>query len=244
MGLELTTEEERPYLSDAQVDHHNLAAQLPLSQQQLQQLFQRRVHPDLQISEVIWSSHLRINQRMTSKYWDGSRVFLAGDACHCHTHLGGQGMNIGMQDACNIGWKLALVVQGLCAPPLLSTYEQERLGVAKAVVNSTGLVQKLVSVRNPVVQRSLGLVVASSATTLPVQSLLGKTTSEMIYNYRRSPVSAEHWGRSLVGEGAAPPSAGTSWSRSLLQQFVAAVSGTIAQASKLSWQTALQWSTR
>ena len=60
------------------------------------------------------------------------RVFLAGDAAHIHSPAGGQGMNTGMQDACNLAWKLALVWRGTCRPePLLASYSVERSAVGR-----------------------------------------------------------------------------------------------------------------
>jgi hypothetical protein len=89
---------------------------------------QRAPGTGLQISEVSWLSLYRANIRMVDRY-RVDRVFLAGDAAHVHSPAGGQGMNTGIQDAYNLGWKLGLVLNG--APvSLLDTYEQERLPVA------------------------------------------------------------------------------------------------------------------
>jgi phenol 2-monooxygenase len=62
-------------------------------------------------------------------------VFIAGDACHTHSPKAGQGMNVSMQDAFNLGWKLASVLRKRCAPPLLHTYSAERQAVAKELID-------------------------------------------------------------------------------------------------------------
>jgi 2-polyprenyl-6-methoxyphenol hydroxylase-like FAD-dependent oxidoreductase len=79
-----------------------------------------------------WLSLYRPNVRMVERYREG-RVFLAGDAAHVHPPTGGQGLNTGVQDAYNLGWKLAAVLSG-ASETLLDTYEEERLPVAAAVL--------------------------------------------------------------------------------------------------------------
>ena len=106
-------------------------------------LFQRIVQErsgreDIVLSEVTWMSLWRANVRMVDRYRSG-RLFLAGDAAHVHSPAGGQGMNTGIQDAYNLGWKLAAVLRG-ADPALLDTYEEERLPVARALL---GLSSKL-----------------------------------------------------------------------------------------------------
>lgn len=79
-----------------------------------------------------WLSIFRPNVRMVEKYRIG-RVFLAGDAAHVHTPAGAQGLNTGVQDAYNLGWKLAMALRG-ASDALLDSYEEERLPVAAAVL--------------------------------------------------------------------------------------------------------------
>lgn len=87
--------------------------------------------PGITITEVRWRSEYRANMRMAARFRDGA-VFLAGDAAHVHSPAGGQGLNTGVQDAYNLGWKIAT---GDTA--LLDTYEEERLPVAAAVLGIT-----------------------------------------------------------------------------------------------------------
>jgi 2-polyprenyl-6-methoxyphenol hydroxylase-like FAD-dependent oxidoreductase len=92
--------------------------------------------PDVvRLHEATWLSSWRLNVRMVERYRVG-RVFLAGDAAHIHSPAGGQGMNTGIQDAANIGWKLAAVLHG-ADPALLDTYQDERLPIAAAVLGLT-----------------------------------------------------------------------------------------------------------
>ncbi|KJA28255.1 hypothetical protein HYPSUDRAFT_51621 [Hypholoma sublateritium FD-334 SS-4] len=91
---------------------------------------------DIIIEDVIWSSKYRPNIRMVNKLRVG-RVFLAGDAAHCHSPTGGQGLNSSIQDAFNLGWKLALVEKGHASESLLDTYAEERLPVIAEMLNKT-----------------------------------------------------------------------------------------------------------
>ncbi|MEJ2864106.1 FAD-dependent monooxygenase [Actinomycetospora flava] len=88
------------------------------------------------VSDLRWSSVFRISHRLADRYSDG-RVFIAGDAAHIHPPTGGQGMNTGIQDAVNLAWKLALVLDGVAAPGLLESYHVERHPVGEEVVGRT-----------------------------------------------------------------------------------------------------------
>ncbi|WP_457034100.1 FAD-dependent monooxygenase [Kitasatospora sp. P5_F3] len=88
------------------------------------------------LSRMRWSSVFRISHRIVDRYADG-RVFVAGDAAHIHPPTGAQGMNTGIQDACNLAWKLALVLHGEAAPALLTSYDAERRPVGEEVVGRT-----------------------------------------------------------------------------------------------------------
>jgi phenol 2-monooxygenase len=106
---------------------------------------QRIFHPHtLDVKEVPWWSVYEIGQRLTDKFDDVPEqdiatrlpsVFIAGDACHTHSPKAGQGMNVSMQDAFNLGWKLAAVLHGRCPPSLLHTYSAERRAIAKDLID-------------------------------------------------------------------------------------------------------------
>ncbi|MFB7087230.1 FAD-dependent monooxygenase [Streptomyces sp. NPDC056296] len=88
------------------------------------------------LSNLRWSSVFRISHRIVDRY-AGGRVFVAGDAAHIHPPTGAQGMNTGIQDACNLAWKLALVTKGEAGPALLASYDAERRPVGEEVVGRT-----------------------------------------------------------------------------------------------------------
>ncbi|CCM01287.1 uncharacterized protein FIBRA_03336 [Fibroporia radiculosa] len=91
---------------------------------------------DIEFGKIVWKSDWRANVRMVDKFGEG-RVFLAGDAAHIHSFTGGQGMNSSVQDAFNLGWKLALVEKGLASASLLSTYTEERVPVIRHMLGET-----------------------------------------------------------------------------------------------------------
>jgi phenol 2-monooxygenase len=106
---------------------------------------QRILHPySIEVKQVAWWSVYEIGQRLCDKFDDVPeaevgrrlpRVFIAGDACHTHSPKAGQGMNVSMQDSFNLGWKLAAVLQGWCAPEFLHSYSAERQSVARELID-------------------------------------------------------------------------------------------------------------
>ncbi|MGW3346429.1 FAD-dependent monooxygenase [Nonomuraea rubra] len=114
-----------------------------------QRLFaERSMLRGVRLTELLWSSHYRVNIRLADRYRSG-RVLLAGDAAHVHPPAGGQGLNTGVQDAYNLGWKLARTLAG--APEsLLDTYEEERRPIAAGVLGlSSDLHDKKTIKRDP-----------------------------------------------------------------------------------------------
>jgi hypothetical protein len=96
------------------------------------------------LGEPEWLSCFRINERVAQRFQQG-RCFLAGDAAHVHSPAGGQGMNTGIQDAVNLGWKLGYVLRGWGdAGPLLDSYEPERRPIALNVVKAATQRQHMV----------------------------------------------------------------------------------------------------
>lgn len=91
---------------------------------------------DFGVHSPRWMSRFGDATRQAERYRAG-RVFLAGDAAHIHPPTGGQGLNLGVQDAFNLGWKLAAAVHGWAPEGLLDTYEAERHPVAEEVLNNT-----------------------------------------------------------------------------------------------------------
>jgi hypothetical protein len=91
---------------------------------------------DFGVHDVTWLSRFSDMARQAASYREG-RVLLAGDAAHVHSPAGGQGLNIGVQDAVNLGWKLAQVVRGTAPESLLDSYQSERHPIAQRVLKNT-----------------------------------------------------------------------------------------------------------
>jgi len=103
---------------------------------QFQEIVNERSLPDFRLSDPRWLAHFHIHYRLAPHYRHG-RAFLAGDAAHVHSLIGGQGMNTGIQDAHNLAWKLALVMRGVVPNTWLDTYETERRLIAEDVITVT-----------------------------------------------------------------------------------------------------------
>jgi 2-polyprenyl-6-methoxyphenol hydroxylase-like FAD-dependent oxidoreductase len=109
---------------------------------------------EITFTKVVWMSDFRANIRMVNKFSEG-RVFVAGDAAHVHSPTGGQGLNSGIQDAFNLGWKLALVQKGFADKSLLETYSDERLPVISEMLGvTTSILDKAIASGDPSIGRS------------------------------------------------------------------------------------------
>ena len=92
----------------------------------------------LDVREIAWWSIYEIGQRLTDQFTDSAdspRVFIAGDACHTHSPKAGQGMNVSMADAFNLGWKLQAILDGHSPTDLLRTYSDERRAIAQELID-------------------------------------------------------------------------------------------------------------
>ncbi|OQR87741.1 hypothetical protein ACHHYP_08103 [Achlya hypogyna] len=192
--VDLSLAQDAAYVSPDEVDAHGYPVQRALTRDEMQALLASRVSPEVAISEVLWSTHFRVNARVATKYSDSQRIFLCGDACHCHTPLLGQGMNVGIQDAVNLGWKLALVVRGVATPTLLASYGDERLIVGQELIAMTTRAQTAFSHRHPVFQQVRNSVVGGLARSDRFLDIWAPNLCELSTNYRRNPgLTAESW---------------------------------------------------
>jgi 2-polyprenyl-6-methoxyphenol hydroxylase-like FAD-dependent oxidoreductase len=91
---------------------------------------------DARITDLVWSAPYRLQHRLAARFHQG-RLYLVGDAAHAFSPATGQGMNTGIQDAVNLGWKLALAVDGIAADGLLDSYDAERRPIGEEVVGRT-----------------------------------------------------------------------------------------------------------
>lgn len=138
-----------------------------------------------------WVATFRIHRRIVPSFRVG-RVFLAGDAAHIHSPVGGQGMNLGVQDAYNLAWKLALVTRGAGRPILLDSYQAERHPIAAATLSGTDLATRVVTLRNPVAQALRNHLAGFLSSLEVVQHRLTRAVSGLVLNYRRSPIVSEY----------------------------------------------------
>jgi 2-polyprenyl-6-methoxyphenol hydroxylase-like FAD-dependent oxidoreductase len=119
----------------------------PVTLGQIRDVMRRALGTDFGLQEARWISRFHSDERQAPHYRVG-RVFLAGDAAHVHSPAGGQGMNTGLQDAANLGWKLAAAIRGRAPDGLLDTYESERHPVGHLVLRSSGAIIRMAMIRS------------------------------------------------------------------------------------------------
>jgi 2-polyprenyl-6-methoxyphenol hydroxylase-like FAD-dependent oxidoreductase len=151
--------------------------------EELQKIYDMRSHIPAKFRDLGWSSWFHINSRMVNEL-EANRIFLGGDAAHIHSPAGAQGMNTGIQDMINLGWKLALVIQGRASATLLETYEEERLPVIRDVLANT---ERLT---DAVAEEDRSFYDQMLSTDLRTQS--ATRISQISVNYTESPLSGNH----------------------------------------------------
>lgn len=157
---------------------------------EFERLVRRLAPPGTVLSDPLWLGGFRIHRRMVSRMREG-RVFVAGDAAHIHSPVGGLGLNTGVQDAHNLGWKLALVAHG--APDaLLDTYHSERHPVAATTLRYTDLATRgMIVARSRVVRAARRHVVPRVLALGPVGRRLRDALSQLGISYGPSAVVGE-----------------------------------------------------
>ncbi|MFZ2506863.1 MAG: FAD-dependent monooxygenase, partial [Steroidobacteraceae bacterium] len=147
---------------------------------------------DIAFKSCAWFSTYRIHHRVTECFRNG-RCFLLGDAAHVHSPMGAQGMNTGLQDAYNLGWKLALVVTGQAGDALLDSYEAERLPVAQRLLGTTDRAFQLVVSKNRLGSffrtRIMPNIAAFAMSRERVRRIAFRALSQTGIAYRKSPMS-------------------------------------------------------
>ena len=156
--------------------------------------------------DCLWFSTYRIHHRAAEKFRKG-RCFLLGDAAHVHSPMGGQGMNTGLQDAYNLAWKLAYVARSKAGPALLDSYEEERLPVARALLETTDRAFQLVVQDTWLARllrtRIIGRIAAVAMRFASVRRTAFQTLSQIGIRYARSRLS-----QNLAGMPKGAPLAG------------------------------------
>lgn len=140
-----------------------------------------------------WFSTYRIQHRRAERFRD-RRCFLLGDAAHIHSPVGAQGMNTGLQDAYNLGWKLSLVISGAAAPALLlDSYESERIPVAERLLSTTDTAFSLAVSDTKVAAllrtQLMPKVLAFAMGFVRLQRFVFRIVSQIGIRYRRSQLS-------------------------------------------------------
>ncbi|MFR9807357.1 FAD-dependent monooxygenase [Pseudonocardia sp. RS010] len=120
----------------------------PLTLAEMSESLRRTTGSDFGARDASWLTRFTNETRLAASYRSG-RLLLAGDAAHVHAPMGGQGLNVGAQDAMNLGWKLALVATGRASEELLDTYESERRPVGEQLFANTVAQYRLVSEFDP-----------------------------------------------------------------------------------------------
>ena len=144
----------------------------PVDLAEIREITRQALGSDFGMHDPRWMSRFHNDERQVPSYRSG-RVFLAGDAAHVHSPAGGQGMNTGLQDAANLGWKLAAVVRGTADPGLLDTYHAERYPVGRFVLRMSHGLLRLALLKSGRLREALAM--GGSAAT-HIGPLVGKAT--------------------------------------------------------------------
>ena len=174
----------------------------PVTLDDVQRLVDAATAGRVRLRDPVWMANFRLHSRGATHYRSG-RVFVAGDAAHIHSPAGAQGMNTGIQDSLNLGWKLALVTSRRADPAILNTYEPERAPVGRRVLRLTDRAFSVATSTN-------SLLRFGRAQVAPRLLLLAlrfrraraygfRTVSELAIRYRSSPLSADDLGSSTHG---------------------------------------------
>ncbi len=144
--------------------HHQVPDTEPVTSNEVVDVLTRAMGRDLGVRDVGWLSRFHCDERQVARYRHG-RVFLAGDAAHVHSPMGGQGMNTGIQDAANLAWKLDAVLGG--APDdVLDTYHSERHPIGRRVLVQSGLMARGVTL-HPRIARGMRNLLAPRLLRVP-----------------------------------------------------------------------------
>ena len=178
----------------------------PPTLEEMQAILQSMTDSSTELYDPTWYNRFRSGYRLADRFREG-RTFIAGDAAHVHIPLGGQGMNFGIHDAFNLGWKLAAVIKGEARPSLLDTYEIERRPVDENLIHWTDRGFHLLIEHNMIAG---GIMRFAGATIFQMASVMQKirdTLGEMKVCYPKSPLSEDRGGSSGPEAGERAPDA-------------------------------------
>jgi 2-polyprenyl-6-methoxyphenol hydroxylase-like FAD-dependent oxidoreductase len=151
---------------------------------------------------IRWSSYFKVHHRQVAQLRVG-RIFIAGDAAHIHSPIGGQGMNTGLHDVWNLVWKLDLVVRGHAGEALLDSYNAERRPVIRNVIDMTHLMTKAMGTPSKFAQAIRDVAIPLVSCIAPFQHAMVQRLSQLGVAYSGSPVvegaGKRHFDESLRG---------------------------------------------
>ncbi|WP_438393826.1 FAD-dependent monooxygenase [Caballeronia sp. DA-9] len=167
----------------------------------------RRIHHRVTVTNLAWSSNFRLNNRVADRLRSG-RVFLAGDAAHVHSPAGAQGMNTGIQEAFNLGWKIARMLTGVAPDRLLDTYHTERHPIEREVLRTSSFMTQMAAAEHGPMKLIRDHVMPALSAIGPLRDAARRTVSELSIQYRRSPLTLD---RGLDGGPRAGERAPDAW---------------------------------
>jgi 2-polyprenyl-6-methoxyphenol hydroxylase-like FAD-dependent oxidoreductase len=174
--------------------HHQVPDDHPVGLTELRDVTARVLGTDLGIGESRWLSRFHNDERQVPRYRVG-RVLLAGDAAHVHSPAGGQGMNTGLQDAANLGWKLARRIRSGAADRLLDTYHDERHPVGRMVLRLSGSILRMALLHGPGVVTVRNRAAGALTRLAPVNRGVALAVSGLAVRYPAEPGAGPHAGR-------------------------------------------------
>ncbi|RDI48863.1 FAD-dependent monooxygenase [Aquicella lusitana] len=151
----------------------------------MSEIIKQRTSLQFTLNAIRWQSHFWIHERLAQQFSVG-RIFLAGDAAHVHSPAGGQGMNTGIQDAYNLAWKLAYVINRKSPVSLLDSYGAERHSIAQQVVEMTSKMIRVANMRMPFLVAIRNFIMPLFSGRQLFQKILLGRMSELSLHYHPS----------------------------------------------------------
>jgi 3-(3-hydroxy-phenyl)propionate hydroxylase len=142
------------------------------------------------LSEPVWLARYRTSHRYANTFQNGA-AFIAGDAGHVHVPIGGQGMNTGIQDAFNLGWKLAGVLRGELRAETLASYSAERHPVAAGLIRGTDFAYRGILHPSELRQRATRMIGPFIIRSERAQGFMRSTLEELSIGYPDSPLNLD-----------------------------------------------------
>lgn len=173
------------------INNCRLTRKEQLTEEFFNSVIQKRLASFLVVKNISWSSIFTIEYRRASRFSKG-RCFLVGDAAHVHSPIGGQGMNTGIQDAYNLGWKLAFILRGIGKSCLLKTYGEEREAIAKRLLAMTHRMTTVAARSRPILNFLRPHLMYLALSTKWMHHFIVSTVSQLRINYRGMKLSKNY----------------------------------------------------